>query len=44
MEMLILFVAIVLPLSAVGLYAMYRENKEKRKEHMDARKKIVTEG
>jgi len=37
MEMLILFVGIVVPFIAVGLYAMYRENKEKRKEQMDAK-------
>ena len=37
MEMLLLFVCIVVPFSAVGLYAMYRENKDKRKEQMDAK-------
>jgi preprotein translocase subunit YajC len=37
MEMLILFVCVVVPLMAIGFYAMYRENKEKRKEHMDAK-------
>ena len=37
MEMLILFLGIVVPFSAVGFYAMYRDNKEKRKEQMDAK-------
>ena len=37
MEMLILFVFIVVPFMAVGFYAMYQENKEKRKEQMDAK-------
>jgi hypothetical protein len=40
MEMLILFVGIVVPFIAVGLYAMYQENKEKREERekqMDAK-------
>jgi hypothetical protein len=37
MEMLILFVCIVVPFSAVGLFAMYQEHKEKRKEQMDAK-------
>ena len=32
MEMLIIFVGIVVPFAAVVFYAMYRENKEKRKE------------
>jgi|TergutMp193P3_1026864.scaffolds.fasta_scaffold15698_2 preprotein translocase subunit YajC len=37
MEMIILYVAMVVPFMAVGFYAMYRENKEKRKEQMDAK-------
>jgi preprotein translocase subunit YajC len=37
MEMLILFVCIVVPFSVVGLYAMYRDNKEKRQEQMNAK-------
>jgi hypothetical protein len=37
MEMLILFVGIVVPLIAVGFYAMYRADKEKREEQMDAK-------
>ena len=37
MEMLILFVGIVVPLIAVGFYALYRANKEERKEQMDAK-------
>jgi len=37
MEMLILFVGVVVPLSLVGLYALYRTNKEERKEKMQAK-------
>jgi preprotein translocase subunit YajC len=35
--MLLVFGIVCIPLSAIALYAMYRENKEKRKEQMDAK-------
>jgi hypothetical protein len=37
MEMLILFVGVVVPLSLVGLYSLYRTAKEERKEQMQAK-------
>jgi len=37
MGMLIIFVGIVVPFVAVTLYAIYRDNKEKRQEQMDAK-------
>ena len=37
MEMIILYVAMVVPFMAVGFYAMYRDSKEKRQEQMNAK-------
>jgi hypothetical protein len=36
-EMLIVFGGVGIPLILVGLYAIYREEKEKRKEQMEAK-------
>jgi len=36
MEMLILFVGVVLPLSLIGVYSLYRTNKEDRNEQSNA--------
>ena len=35
--MLIVFGGVCIPLIAIAFYAMYRENKEKRQEQMDAK-------
>jgi len=37
MEMLILFVGVVVPLSLIGLYSLYRTAKEERKEQMQSK-------
>ena len=34
MEMLILFVGVVLPLSLIGFYSLYRTNKEEREKQL----------
>jgi ABC-type Co2+ transport system permease subunit len=36
-EMLIVYGIVCVPLIAVGLYALYRTNKEERKEQMQAK-------
>ena len=37
MEMFILFVVVVVPLSLIGIYSMYKTKQEERKEQIQAK-------